>query len=73
MERKSWEEWRWEYDQGIIAGWRIENADEVSCPTCQALTGRIYIPQNIPKLPVERCTHQKGCRCIYAPVPASGM
>jgi hypothetical protein len=37
-----------------------------ACPACQQLRGD-YDKNNIPELPVPGCSHEKGCRCFYAP------
>lgn len=37
-----------------------------SCPACQALEGT-YEKGTVPKLPVEGCSHESGCRCFYQP------
>jgi hypothetical protein len=37
------------------------------CPTCQKAYGT-YAKNDVPKLPVEGCSHENGCRCFYAPV-----
>ena len=44
---------------------RILVADD-SCPACQALEGT-YEKNEIPALPVKRCSHGLGCRCFYQP------
>ena len=36
------------------------------CPACQQLKGT-YGKSEVPKLPVEGCSHQLGCRCFYQP------
>jgi hypothetical protein len=37
------------------------------CPYCEAMEGT-YSFDDVPELPHEECSHQKGCRCFYAPV-----
>lgn len=37
------------------------------CPTCQQLAGT-YDKDAVPHLPVEGCSHGKGCRCFYEPI-----
>jgi hypothetical protein len=44
---------------------RLLVADD-SCPACQALEGA-YQKDAVPKLPVEGCSHELGCRCFYKP------
>ena len=40
---------------------------EDSCPTCQELQGT-YPKDRVPRLPVEGCSHENGCRCFYQPL-----
>jgi len=40
---------------------------EDSCPACQEIQGR-YDKTGAPKLPVEGCSHENGCRCFYQPL-----
>lgn len=37
-----------------------------SCPACRAAAGS-YAKDQVPKLPVEACSHNLGCRCFYQP------
>lgn len=37
------------------------------CPACRQVEGA-YAKELAPKLPVEGCSHQNGCRCFYQPV-----
>ncbi len=37
-----------------------------SCPVCQAIEGT-YQKDAVPKLPVEGCSRESGCRCFYQP------
>lgn len=37
-----------------------------ACPACQQMRGD-YSKDNIPQLPIPGCSHEKGCRCFYAP------
>lgn len=37
-----------------------------SCPACRAVEGA-YDKFDVPKLPVEGCSHPNGCRCFYEP------
>lgn len=43
----------------------IVHAD--ACPACQAMQGT-YPKDQAPKLPVEGCSHENGCRCFYQPL-----
>lgn len=40
---------------------------EDACPTCQEIQGT-YPKDKVPKLPVEGCSHENGCRCFYQPL-----
>lgn len=37
------------------------------CPACQEAEGA-YAKDQVPKLPIEGCSHALGCRCFYQPV-----
>lgn len=37
-----------------------------ACPACQSLTGT-YPKDQVPRLPVESCSHPLGCRSYYMP------
>jgi len=36
------------------------------CPACRAAEGA-YDTNEVPKLPIEGCSHANGCRCFYQP------
>jgi hypothetical protein len=38
-----------------------------SCPACRKAEGA-YTKEDAPKLPIEGCSHELGCRCFYQPV-----
>ena len=38
-----------------------------ACPICMEAKGA-YEKDAVPHLPVEGCSHPKGCRCFYEPV-----
>ena len=38
-----------------------------ACPACQEIQGT-YPKDKAPKLPVEGCSHENGCRCFYQPL-----
>ncbi len=40
---------------------------EDACPACQAIQGT-YPKDRVPRLPVEGCSHESGCRCFYQPL-----
>lgn len=37
------------------------------CPICAAYEGT-YPKDEVPELPIEGCSHPKGCRCFYEPM-----
>jgi hypothetical protein len=37
-----------------------------ACPACRQLQGS-YPKDQVPRLPVEGCSHPNGCRCKYQP------
>lgn len=39
---------------------------EDACPACQNLTGT-YPKDEVPRLPIEKCSHRLGCRSYYLP------
>jgi len=39
---------------------------EDACPACQNLTGT-YPKDQVPRLPIEECSHPLGCRSFYIP------
>jgi hypothetical protein len=41
-------------------------APEDACPACQNLTGT-YQKDQVPRLPLEKCSHPLGCRSYYLP------
>lgn len=43
----------------------IVHAD--ACPVCQEIQGT-YPKDRVPKIPVEGCSHENGCRCFYQPL-----
>jgi hypothetical protein len=36
------------------------------CPACREAEGA-YKKEDVPRLPVEGCSHNLGCRCFYQP------
>jgi hypothetical protein len=40
---------------------------EDCCPVCAAYEGT-YDKHEAPPLPIEGCSHSKGCRCFYEPM-----
>jgi DMSO/TMAO reductase YedYZ molybdopterin-dependent catalytic subunit len=41
-------------------------APDDACPACQNLTGT-YPKDQVPRLPIEKCSHPLGCRSYYLP------
>lgn len=41
-------------------------APDSACPACQKLVGT-YPKDQVPRLPVESCSHPLGCRAFYLP------
>ena len=39
---------------------------EDACPACQNITGT-YPKDQVPRLPIEKCSHPLGCRSYYLP------
>lgn len=39
---------------------------EDCCPACREFEGT-YPKDEVPRLPVEGCSHKNGCRCFYEP------
>lgn len=40
---------------------------EDACPVCREIQGT-YPKDRVPKIPVEGCSHEYGCRCFYQPL-----
>ncbi len=38
-----------------------------ACPVCAAHEGT-YAKDEVPRLPIEGCSHPEGCRCFYEPM-----
>ena len=45
---------------------RISVSDD-ACPACRQAEGA-YAKDSVPELPIEGCSHERGCRCFYQPV-----
>jgi hypothetical protein len=43
----------------------VVNAD--ACPVCASYEGT-YQKDEVPKLPIEGCSHPNGCRCFFEPM-----
>ncbi len=44
----------------------VVSAPADACPACQALAGT-YPKDQVPRLPIEQCSHPLGCRAFYNP------
>lgn len=55
------------YLAGVIDGVALVAADADACPTCLAVTDRLYLPTHLPPLPIAGCAAPGGCRCRYEP------
>lgn len=49
----------------VIAVNVVVHAD--ACPACQEIQGT-FPKDRVPKIPVEGCSHENGCRCFYQPL-----
>jgi hypothetical protein len=52
---------------GAIEGVALVNADSLACETCRLLGDRMYLPWELPQIPVPGCTSGVGCRCHAEP------
>jgi hypothetical protein len=50
----------------FVAGMEII-CDADACATCKRIEGKYTFKQGIPLVPIEGCTHERGCICIYTP------
>jgi hypothetical protein len=55
-----------DYDNALINGVFLMRRTD-SCPACQSLQGKTFLPWKLPRIPVVGCTHPDGCRCSYMP------
>ncbi len=54
--------------KGSIAGVTIDSPPDC-CEAARRLpTAKVYHPDEAPLLPLEQCTKQKHCGCVYRPV-----
>ncbi len=51
----------------VVKGVEIIVAED-ACEACRKLAGEAYNFNEVPVLPYVKCTHEKGCRCTYAPI-----
>lgn len=54
----------------VVKGVEIIVAED-ACEACRKLADKTYKFNEVPLLPHVKCTHEKGCRCTYAPVTKS--
>jgi hypothetical protein len=66
--RRELERYTQAYLRGRIRGVRVQAAID-ACPKCRSLAGKIYKPQEMPRIPIDGCSKPTGCRCCYLPVP----
>lgn len=52
---------------GVVKSVEILAAQD-SCDECKKFTKKKYKLSEVPELPHENCTHEKGCRCTLIPV-----
>lgn len=52
---------------GVVKSVEILAAQD-SCDECRKFTKKKYKLNEVPELPHENCTHEKGCRCTLIPV-----
>jgi len=49
----------------FTAGVEIICSDD-SCEVCKRIAGQYTFKQGIPLVPIEGCTHERGCQCIFS-------
>jgi hypothetical protein len=50
----------------FVGGMEIVCSDD-SCELCKRIAGKYTFKQGIPLVPIEGCTHERGCNCIFTP------
>ena len=55
------------YHDGVIDGVALVAADDDACAGCTAVADRVYVPTQLPPLPVPGCVRSGGCRCRHEP------
>jgi hypothetical protein len=55
------------YHDGVIDGVALVAADANACTACTEITDRVYVPAQLPEVPVLACTRARGCRCRHEP------
>lgn len=55
------------YHDGVIDGVALVAADATACATCAAVADTVYVPAQLPAVPVSGCSRDGGCRCRHEP------
>lgn len=56
------------YHDGVIDGVALVAADDNACDVCRGVTDRVYLPSQLPAVPVAGCRRgPTGCRCRHEP------
>jgi len=55
------------YHDGVVDGVALVAADATACAACTEVADQVYLPSQLPGLPVAGCTRAGGCRCAYEP------
>jgi hypothetical protein len=55
------------YHDGVIDGVALVAADANACQPCASVADRVYLPSQLPRLPIEDCGRAGGCRCRHEP------
>jgi hypothetical protein len=55
------------YHEGVIDGVALVAADSNACAACAEIADRVYVPAQLPEVPVSGCTGAGGCRCRHEP------
>jgi len=66
VHRRDLEQWR-QGGLGIKTAIIRTAGDYSTCEPCQKLAGKRYKLSEVPELPYEKCTSERGCRCMLIP------
>lgn len=55
------------YHDGVIDGVALVAADANACDLCLKVADRVYMPSQLPDVPVADCSRASGCRCRHEP------
>ncbi len=58
-------------NKDVIKQVQISAAGDSSCDACKNISSKIFKLNDVPELPYEHCTHEKGCRCEIIPITKS--